>query len=201
MTLRVWVKYPTNVTKAYQSCYLPNLLVFVHRVKTRDADFVLTQFFISRRTLQCALTLPFRFRCVQCIARLHLHSTTFACMGKTVIVGASPNPGRYSYIATQRLKSYGEEVFPVGIREGHIGGDAIYTNLPMIEDVDTITLYVGPNHQAAWVDYMLGLQPKRVIFNPGTENPALERKLQAAGIETEIACTLVLLSTNSYDIA
>lgn len=139
--------------------------------------------------------------CAQCSVHPQSHSATFVGMGKTVILGASPNPGRYSYIATQRLKSFGEEVFPVGIRDGNIGGDAILTNKPLIEDVDTVTLYVGPNNQAAWVNYLLDLHPKRVIFNPGTENPALERKLQAAGIETETACTLVLISTNSYEIA
>jgi hypothetical protein len=120
-------------------------------------------------------------------------------MARTVVLGASPNPGRYSYIATKRLKEAGEEVFPVGIREGNIGGDAILTDRPTIDNVETITLYVGPKNQAVWVDYMLELKPKRVIFNPGTENPALERKLAAAGIESEVACTLVLLSMNNYE--
>lgn len=121
-------------------------------------------------------------------------------MGKTVVIGASPNPGRYSYMATQRLLEFGEDTYPVGIREGNIGSEAIITDRPKIEDVDTVTLYVGPKNQAAWIDYLLELQPKRVIFNPGTENPELQQRLSAAGIETEIACTLVLLSTDSYAI-
>lgn len=119
-------------------------------------------------------------------------------MKKTVVIGASPNPGRYSYIATQRLKAAGEDVYPIGVREGYIGADKIITDRPLIEDVHTISLYVGPANQASWEDYVLMLSPKRVIFNPGTENDAFQRKLEIAGIESEIACTLVLLTMGSY---
>ncbi|WP_306639524.1 CoA-binding protein [Sanyastnella coralliicola] len=122
-------------------------------------------------------------------------------MNRTVVIGASPNPGRYSYIATERLKEYGEEVFPIGIRDGHIGGDKIITTRPLLENIDTVTLYVGPRNQSSWFDYILQLAPKRVIFNPGTENEELYRILEENGIKYEIACTLVLLSTGSYSAA
>lgn len=119
-------------------------------------------------------------------------------MKRTVVIGASPNRERYSYEATVRLAAAGEEVFPIGIRKGQIGDLEIITDRPIIDNVDTITLYVGPQHQSAWSDYLFELHPRRVIFNPGTVNDALIAKLEAAGIHTEVACTLVLLSTRSY---
>ncbi|MFT5922208.1 MAG: putative CoA-binding protein [Flavobacteriales bacterium] len=119
-------------------------------------------------------------------------------MAKTVVIGASPNPQRYSHNATLKLNAHGEEVFPIGIRAGVIGAQAIITDQPHISNVETVTLYVGPAHQAAWADYILELAPKRVIFNPGTHNPELIQQLEQAGIETEEACTLVLLATGTY---
>lgn len=117
---------------------------------------------------------------------------------KTLVLGASDNPARYSYRAVHQLKSHGHEVVPVGIRKGEVAGLAIHTDRPAAENVDTVTLYVGPQNQPAWYDYILDLNPKRIIFNPGTENPELERRAQARGIETEEACTLVLLSVGQY---
>src|SRR5919112_4317378 len=117
---------------------------------------------------------------------------------KTLVLGASDNPERYSFRAAHMLKNHGHEVVPVGIRKGQVAGMAIHTDRPQLTDIDTVTLYVGPRNQPAWYDYILDLQPKRILFNPGTENPELERMAQARGIRTEEACTLVLLSIGQY---
>lgn len=119
-------------------------------------------------------------------------------MKKTVVIGASTNPERYAYLATQNLVSKGYEVVPVGLKEGEIGRVKILTGFPEVDNVDTITLYVGPKNQEHWLSYILGLKPKRVIFNPGTENKPLQEQLIANGIEVEEACTLVLLNTGVY---
>lgn len=119
-------------------------------------------------------------------------------MKKTVVLGASPNPSRYSNIATNRLKKYGHEIVPVGIRKGEICGLDIQLGQPEIEGVNTITLYMNPVRQKPHYDYIFSLQPKRIIFNPGTENPELIKLAQAKGIETTIACTLVMLSVGNY---
>ncbi|UOQ71014.1 CoA-binding protein [Hymenobacter cellulosilyticus] len=119
-------------------------------------------------------------------------------MKKTLVLGASDNPARYSYRAVHQLKQHGHEVVPVGIRKGQVAGLDIHTDRPTAGDVDTVTLYVGPQNQPAWYDYILDLQPKRIIFNPGTENEELERMAQERGIRTEEACTLVMLSIGNY---
>ena len=119
-------------------------------------------------------------------------------MKKTLVLGASDNPDRYAYRAAHMLKNHGHEVVPVGIRKGEVAGMTIHTDRPLEKDVDTVTLYVGPQNQPAWYDYILDLQPKRILFNPGTENPELERLAQQRGIQTEEACTLVLLSIGQY---
>jgi len=117
---------------------------------------------------------------------------------RTLILGASPNQSRYSNIATLRLIENDHPVFPVGIRKGTINGVPIITENKIIENIDTITLYVGTKNQKQWFDYILSINPKRIIFNPGTENPVLENVAKKAGIETETACTLVLLSIGEY---
>lgn len=120
-------------------------------------------------------------------------------MKKTLILGASSNPERYAYKATVMLAKHGHEVYPVGLREGQIEDHEILTNNPLIKDVDTVTLYVGPKNQAVYYDYILNqIKPKRIIFNPGTENAELESLAKEQDIETEIACTLVLLSVGNY---
>lgn len=117
----------------------------------------------------------------------------------TLILGASPNPERYAYKATIMLSEKGHNVFPVGLRKGVIGTNEILSNSPIIENIDTVTLYVGPKNQPEHYDYILKkIKPKRIIFNPGTENEELITLAQGVGIKTEIACTLVLLSLNSY---
>jgi len=119
-------------------------------------------------------------------------------MKKTLVLGATDNPARYAYRAVHQLKSHGHEVVPVGIRKGAVAGLEIRNDRPSAEDVDTVTLYVGPQNQPAWYDYILDLNPKRIIFNPGTENPELEELAQQRGIQTEEACTLVMLSVGQY---
>jgi uncharacterized protein len=117
---------------------------------------------------------------------------------KTVVIGASENPERYAYRATVMLDRYNHEVVPVGLKEGHINDVKILKGHPPISDVDTVTLYVGPQNQASWIDYIISLKPKRVIFNPGTENDEFEEKLIKNKIEPVIACTLVMLSVGTY---
>ena len=117
----------------------------------------------------------------------------------TAVIWASPNENRYSYRAVQMLKSRGHEVLPLGNRKGEIGNQEIVTDWPkLVENLDTVTLYVGPQHQPPLYDYIFELKPKRIIFNPGTENNELVELAREKGIETEYACTLVMLSVGNY---
>ncbi len=119
---------------------------------------------------------------------------------KTVVLGASPNPMRYAFLASERLKAKGYEIVPVGIKKGSVFGEDILDlrKKPAIKDVDTITMYVGPKNQKEWEDYLLSLNPRRIIFNPGAENTDLAQKANEKGIETINACTLVMLSNGLY---
>lgn len=119
---------------------------------------------------------------------------------KTVVVGASTNPGRYAYLASQMLTEHGHEIVPIGIKKGKVLGKEILDirSHPPINDVDTITLYIGPDHQPEYYDYLIGLKPKRIIFNPGTENEEFEKLAEENGIVAEEACTLVLLRSRQY---
>lgn len=119
---------------------------------------------------------------------------------KTVIIGATPNPARYAFLAATMLQEEGLEFVPVGIKSGSVLGVPIAPiyEKPPIEQVDTVTLYIGPHHQPEHYEYIMSLKPKRVIFNPGTENPEFERILKNAGIEALEACTLVLLRSGQY---
>ncbi|HTM97112.1 MAG TPA: CoA-binding protein [Pedobacter sp.] len=119
-------------------------------------------------------------------------------MKKTLIIGASPDPSRYSYKAAHMLKRFGHPIVNVGIKRGEVAGVEIERPTIIHYDIDTITLYIGPALQAQYHDYILQTNPKRVIFNPGTENSALERLLVQNNIEAIEACTLVLLSTGQY---
>jgi len=121
-------------------------------------------------------------------------------MKKTVIIGATPNQSRYAYLAAERLNENDIEFIPVGIKKGNVLGKEILDlkTYPEISDVDTMTLYINPSHQREWYDYFLKLNPKRVIFNPGAENPELEKLLEEKNIEAVEACTLVMLSTGQY---
>jgi predicted CoA-binding protein len=117
---------------------------------------------------------------------------------KTLVIGASENPERYSYKAIHQLVSSKHEVKALGLRKGNVAGIEIETGFPLFKDIDTITLYVGPANQSVYFDYIISLNPRRVIFNPGTENPELFKLLEENKIEVEVACTLVLLATKSY---
>ncbi|MEZ5174335.1 MAG: CoA-binding protein [Bacteroidia bacterium] len=117
----------------------------------------------------------------------------------TLILGASTNPDRYSFIAARRLLAAGHEIAMVGKSGGEIAGNPILKDVEEITNqVDTITLYLNPAHQVPYYDAIIRLSPRRIIFNPGTENPELERMAAKNNIEILNACTLVLLSTNSY---
>ncbi len=118
---------------------------------------------------------------------------------KTLVIGASENPSRYSFRAINRLVDSGHEVVAIGRKAGKVGAVEIITGTPDIPEIDTITLYVNPSVQAAvYEDYILSLNPKRIIFNPGTEHPTLIQRAKEKGIHTEIACTLVMLSVDDY---
>lgn len=118
---------------------------------------------------------------------------------KTLIIGASPNPNRYSYLAAQRLKEAGHEVVLLGKTTGQLIGQDIQVAPPHLTDVHTITLYINPTIQKEnYYDYIIQLQPKRLIFNPGTENKILTKLAKEKGIEVLEACTLVLLRTHQY---
>lgn len=117
---------------------------------------------------------------------------------KTVLIGASTNPDRYAHKATISLQKHGHEVVLLGIKQGKVNGNAIVTNKPLLTDIDTVTLYIGPQHQAEWANYLLALKPRRIIFNPGTENEEFEKLAQNAGIETIEGCTLVMLSVGTF---
>lgn len=121
-----------------------------------------------------------------------------AATKKTLVMGASSNPERYAYKAIKMLQRFGHPVVAVGKKEDEVDGLKIEKQQIPFENVDTITLYLNPMNQKQYYDYIIGLKPKRVIFNPGTENPELYTLLRQNGIEIEVACTLVLLSTNQY---
>lgn len=117
---------------------------------------------------------------------------------KTLVLGASANPSRYSYLAMNRLKAGKHPVVAVGRRDTEVAGISI-SKTPVVEDgVDTVTLYLNPTHQQEYYDYILSLNPKRIIFNPGTENPELMKMAEEKGIESVVACTLVMLATGQY---
>jgi predicted CoA-binding protein len=117
---------------------------------------------------------------------------------KTLVIGASENKQRYSNIAMNMLKEYQHEVVAIGNRKGEVNGIKFDREKKDFKDVDTVTLYLGPQNQASFIKYVDSLEPRRVIFNPGTENSDWIKHLQDNGIETEVACTLVLLRTNQY---
>lgn len=117
---------------------------------------------------------------------------------KTLVLGASPNPSRYSYLAIHKLAAHDHPVVAVGKRTGTVAGVNISKEQVQENDIDTITLYLNPTNQQQYYDYIIGLHPKRIIFNPGTENSELIRRAKQHNIEPVIACTLVMLSTGQY---
>jgi len=119
-------------------------------------------------------------------------------MKKTVVIGASENPERYSNKAIRSLLQHQHAVVAIGNKVGAVAGVSIHKELLPELEVDTVTLYINPKIQVDYEAYILSLKPKRVIFNPGTENPAFEVKLKANDIQPLEACTLVLLATGQY---
>ncbi len=119
-------------------------------------------------------------------------------MKPTLVIGASENPERYSNMAIHNLRRYQHPVYAIGLREGKVEDVPIVKNTPEWKDVHTVTLYLNPARQPAYYDYIIGLKPERVIFNPGAENQVFEALLAKQGIKTEEACTLVLLNTGQY---
>ncbi len=119
-------------------------------------------------------------------------------MAITLIIGASPNEDRYAYKAAHMLKRFGHDIINIGIKRGEVAGVMIEKPGVIKKEVDTITLYIGPDLQAAYEHYIVETAPRRVIFNPGTENEELETLLKERGIDVLEACTLVLLSTGQY---
>ncbi len=119
-------------------------------------------------------------------------------MEKTLVFGASLKPQRYSNMAVNRLRSHNLKTEAFGIKGGNIRDVQIKTNLDDFQNIHTVTLYMNPKRQAGYYRQILELHPKRVIFNPGTENPEFYKILEDRGIAVVIACTLVLLSTGQY---
>ena len=117
---------------------------------------------------------------------------------KTVVLGASNNPGRESYLAVQKLRAHNHPVVAIGKRIGKVADVEIKKEHPELPDVDTVTLYLNPHNQEEYYNYILSLKPKRIIFNPGTENDELIEKAKANNIEPVLGCTLVMLSTGQY---
>lgn len=117
---------------------------------------------------------------------------------KTLVLGASNNPEQYSHIAVKRLVQQGHDVFAIGKDSFKIGNISVVSTPEPFEQIHTVTLYLNPGRQENYINYILSLHPKRVIFNPGAENPAFEKKLISEGIEALEACTLVMLSAGTY---
>ena len=116
----------------------------------------------------------------------------------TLILGATPNAERYSFMATALLVEKGYAVYPFGIKKGEILSTPIMNEWPSNEPIDTVTLYLGPSAQEVYYNAIIDLKPRRIIFNPGTENPILNNLAIEKGIETIEACTLVMLKTGQY---
>lgn len=117
---------------------------------------------------------------------------------KTLVLGASDNPSRYSYLAIQRLRSNGHPVVAIGKKITKVNDVIIEKEKQDVQDIDTVTLYLNPTHQQEYYDYIISLKPKRIIFNPGTENEELIRLAKENNIQPLEACTLVMLSTGQY---
>ena len=117
---------------------------------------------------------------------------------KTLVLGASDNPSRYSYLAVQRLRSHGHPVVAIGKKITQVADVQIEKGRKEFNNIDTVTLYLNPLHQQEYYDYILSLKPKRIIFNPGAENEELADLARQHQISVLEACTLVLLSTGQY---
>lgn len=120
-------------------------------------------------------------------------------MKKTLIIGASTNSTRYAYLAAERLLSKGVEIELFGRKEGEVLGNHIKTDLgDLSQDIHTVTMYLSEQNQKDYEEFILNLEPVRVIFNPGAENPDFENRLEEKGIEVVEGCTLVMLGTGQF---
>jgi predicted CoA-binding protein len=117
---------------------------------------------------------------------------------KTLVIGGSINPARYSNMAINLLREYDHPVVSVGLRKGKVADVEIETGEPGFEDIDTVTMYVGPPRQPVLYNYILGLKPKRIVFNPGTENEEFREMAENRGIDVVHNCTLVMLNNGIY---
>jgi hypothetical protein len=117
---------------------------------------------------------------------------------KTLVLGASTKPARYAYMAIEKLVEKGHSVLAIGHNLGEVAGVKIRTKAIPLKNIDTVTLYLNPTHQREYYNYIVESKPKRVIFNPGTENPEFYQLLQLNNIKVEVACTLVMLATSQY---
>ncbi|MFA9189927.1 CoA-binding protein [Flavobacterium sp. FZUC8N2.13] len=117
---------------------------------------------------------------------------------KTLVLGATTKPDRYAFRAINMLVEKGHSVLAIGQNTGEVSGIKIRTKAIPLKNIDTITLYLNPKNQRNYYNYIVEVQPKRVVFNPGTENPELYQLLELNNIKVEVACTLVLLATNQY---
>ncbi|NDI97603.1 CoA-binding protein [Flavobacterium sp. LaA7.5] len=117
---------------------------------------------------------------------------------KTLVIGASVNPERYANRAVKMLQQHNHPVVAIGKQDGTIDGVKIEKEKLPFQDIDTVTLYVNPVHQKEYYDYIISLKPKRVVFNPGTENPEFYSLLEQHNISVDVGCTLVMLTTNQY---
>lgn len=117
---------------------------------------------------------------------------------KTLVLGASTKPERYAFKAITMLVDKGHSVVAIGQNLGEVAGVSIKTKNIPLKNIDTVTLYLNPIRQRDYYNYILETKPKRVVFNPGTENPEFYQLLKSNNIEVEVACTLVLLATNQY---
>jgi predicted CoA-binding protein len=115
----------------------------------------------------------------------------------TLVMGASVKPERYSNMAIRRLRAHGHDVVAVGLRAAEVADVSISTELPS-GPIDTVTMYLNADNQRKWEDALLGLRPRRIIFNPGAENPVFASRASQAGVEVVEACTLVMLGTGQY---
>ena len=116
----------------------------------------------------------------------------------TLVIGASEKPHRYSNKAIRLLRRFGHPVKAFGLRPGKVEDVEIETGFPGFKDIHTVTMYIGPARQPQFYDYILGLSPKRIIFNPGTENDEFEEKAEKKGIEVVENCTLVMLQSGLF---
>jgi predicted CoA-binding protein len=117
---------------------------------------------------------------------------------KTLVLGATTKPERYAFKAINMLTEKGHSVLAIGQKAGEVAGVKIHTKAIPVKNIDTVTLYLNPTRQREYYNYIIEAQPKRVVFNPGTENPEFYQLLELNNIKAEVACTLVLLATNQY---